>query len=1080
MTGESEASRDPRTRELEVFAESSGLVASTLDLGEILERLAGVAQTRLTVDVVRIWLLDSRTGFLTLRAETGTTGQPRVESVRTLNVGEGLIGRVFETRKPLMVTDVMQDERVRNRSWFEAEGVRSILLVPILLDTSPIGIIACMTRARREFAPDELKLAAAVAAPAATAVRNAGLYADALKRLDEIQAFQRVTSETLSSPDLGTALRTVLRETLHLLRADGAFCTFVDANSRDVRGVVTAGSHAEFPRFHLTPDEGMRGLLLAGRRAVRSDDYVTDTRFRRSPQLEEWARAEEVRAMIGAPIFDRESRVTALLWAYNRSATVFTADDEAMISGLAQQAALAIGTARSMEGERHRARETAALLEIAKVCGSTLELRPLLRAVTRQVAQALGAERCTINLLRGGLVVPVMAQFADGHVDAALWERFKKMSRVGVPLISADMGAVKTRRPVVVEDTSVSSLVTPEWVESFGVRAVLAVPLISGDRVVGTMALDDTRGPRAWTAADQDLATTMAAQVALAVDRAGQYEEAAHRASEVQTLSAVGETLASTLDLPEVLDAIADSATKITAAQRAVVFEMDESAGYLLARAVRGMAVDKGYAVRPGQGAAGSCVSQRAPVWSADVVADPPPGYDSLQVQLGETLAAMATRFGYRAVLAVPVVSRETVLGAVCIYWDEVHQPDEREIRLLSALARQAGVAMENARLVADLRRTLDDLKAAQDGLVRGATLRAVGELAAGASHHLNNLMAVVLGRTQLLLMKKPPEAMVASLKTIERAAVDAAETVRRIQAFGRTDTGDAAAAFDLDAIVRESIQITRPRWEHEAQVRGARVDVIYEPATLPRVPGRAAEIREVMTSLLLNAVDTMPSGGRIVIRAQMDKGRVSVSVSDSGPGMSAEVKRRAFEPFFTTKGVKSTGLGLAVAYGTIRRHGGEITMESTEGIGTTVTFWLPVPQSAIPAVVAPAAPRPERKGKILVIDDELSVLDIVAEVLTAHGHSVTVAPGGREGLMSFAAGGYDLVMTDLGMPDINGWDVLRAVKESHPATPVLVLTGWGDTAEAPSGLRHDGMLTKPFDLKALETAVSEALSRPA
>ncbi len=429
--------------------------------------------------------------------------------------------------------------------------------------------------------------------------------------------------------------------------------------------------------------------------------------------------------------------------------------------------------------------------------------------------------------------------------------------------------------------------------------------------------------------------------------------------------------------------------------------------------------------------------------------------------------------------LAVPVVSREAVLGAVCIYWDEVHRPDEREIRLLSALARQAAIAMDNARLVSDLRHTLDDLKAAQDTLVRGATLRAVGELAAGASHHLNNLMAVVLGRTQLLLMKKPPEELVTSLKTIERAAVDAAETVRRIQAFGRTETS-AAVVFDLNDTVREGIQLTRPRWEHEAQVRGARIEVIYEPVTFLRVPGRAAEIREVVTSLILNAVDAMPSGGRMVIRAQAVKGRAVVSVSDSGSGMSAEVKRRAFEPFFTTKGVKSTGLGLAVAYGTIRRHGGEVSVESTEGIGTTVTFWLPSAESAMTAPAAPPESRPERKGKILVIDDEVSVLDIVAEVLSARGHSVTVAPGGREGLLSFSSGGYDLVLTDLGMPDMNGWEVLRAVKESRPATPVLVLTGWGDTTEAPAGPRPDGVLTKPFDLRSLATAVSAALARPA
>ena len=420
--------------------------------------------------------------------------------------------------------------------------------------------------------------------------------------------------------------------------------------------------------------------------------------------------------MIGAPIFDRDGQVIALLWAYNRSATVFTAGDEAVISGLAQQAALAIGTARGMEGERHRARETAALLEIAQVCASTLELRPLLRAVARQVAQALGAERCTINLWRGGVLVPVMAQFADGHVDTALWERFKEMGKDGRAGDSRGSGRgadapagggggherVGPRHPRSGWRPSASA--PSSWCRSSPATASSA-PCRSTTRAGRgrgrpRIRISPPPWPPRWPSRWTGPAST---------------RKSAQRASEVQTLSAVGETLASTLDLQEVLDAIADSATKVTGAQRAVVFEMDESAGHLLARAVRGMPVDKGYVVQPGQGAAGAAVAQRAPVWSADVVADPPPGYDSLQVQAGVTLAEMATRFGYRAVLAVPVVSREAVLGAVCIYWDEVHRPDEREIRLLSALARQAAIAMENARLVADLRRTLDDLKAAQD-----------------------------------------------------------------------------------------------------------------------------------------------------------------------------------------------------------------------------------------------------------------------------------------------------------------------------------------------------------------------------
>ena len=1076
---ETSESNQSATRELEVFAESSWLVASTLDLGEVLERLADIAQTRLGVDIVRIWLSGDRAGTLTLRAETGTSGQ-NAEFQQRFSLGEGLAGTVLETQQPLVVPDVYQDARVRNRTWFEAEGVRSVMLVPILLDTSPIGIIACMTRAQRGFSPEEVKLAAAVAAPAATAVRNAGLYAEALQRLEEIQAFQRVTSETLSSPDLETALRTVVRETRQLLCADGAFCSLLDAAGQGAQTVVTHGARTEnFPAYRFVPGEGMAGLILADGRTRRTEDYLTDTRFSHNRPLDDWARAEGTRGMIGAPILDREGKVIAILWAYHRGPVAFTDKDETVIVGLAQQAALAIGTARGMEGERQRARQTSSLLEIAQVCASTLELKPLLRAVARQVAQALGAERCTINLFQGPRLVPVMAQFADGHVDNELWTKFKALGQAGIQALAGDAEAVRTRRPVVIDDASRSPLVTSQWVEAFGLRSVLVVPLLSGDRVIGTLSLDETRAQRPWSLADQDLAMTMAAQVALGVDRARQYEESAQRATEVQTLSAVGEALASTLDVQEVLDSIADSATKLTGAQRAVVFEMDDSAGHLLARAIRGMPVDKGYVVKVGQGAVGAAVETRAPSLSADVVADPPPGYASLQVQANVSLAEMATRFGYRAVLAVPVVSREAVLGAVGIYWDEVHRPDDREIRLLTALARQAAIAMDNARLVADLRRTLDDLKAAQETLVRGATLRAVGELAAGAAHHLNNLMAVVLGRTQLLLMKKPPEELVASLRTIERSAVDAAETVRRIQAFGRTDKDEVVGALDLDAVIREGIQLTRPRWEHEAQVRGARIEVIYDPASLPRVPGRAAEIREVITSLLLNAVDAMPSGGRLVIRAQADNGRVAVIFSDSGTGMSSEVKRRAFEPFFTTKGVKSTGLGLAVAYGTIRRHGGEISVESTEGIGTTVSFWLPSAAATAAPLAAPAEAKADRKGRILVIDDESSVRDIVAEVLTAHGHSVTVAHGGREGLLSFSAGRYDLVMTDLGMPDLNGWEVLRSIKESRATTPVLVVTGWGDAAaEAPAGLKPDGFLTKPFDLKRLATEVGAVLSR--
>ena len=388
----------------------------------------------------------------------------------------------------------------------------------------------------------------------------------------------------------------------------------------------------------------MARLVLAGRRSARTDDYLADTRFSHNPTVDDWARAEETRAMIGAPILDREAKVIAILWAYNRSWVTFADKDETVIVGLAQQAALAIGTARGVEGERQGARQTASLLEIAQVCASTLELRPLLRAVARQVAQALGAERCTINLFQAQRLMPVMAQFADGHVDSEMWAKFKKLGQTGVQTIPADSEAARTRRPVVIDDVSMSALVTPEWVEAFGLRSILVVPLISGDRVIGTLSLDETRAPRVRGSADQDLAMTMAAQVALGVDRARQYEESAQRAAEVQTLSAIGETLASTLDLQEVLDAIADSATKLTGAPAGGGLR-DGRGGRAPPRSghARNARREGSTWCRWGRGRRVPRwpVARRygAPTWSQD----PLPGYDSLQVQENVSLAEMAT-----------------------------------------------------------------------------------------------------------------------------------------------------------------------------------------------------------------------------------------------------------------------------------------------------------------------------------------------------------------------------------------------------------------------------------------------------
>ena len=515
----------------------------------------------------------------------------------------------------------------------------------------------------------------------------------------------------------------------------------------------------------------------------------------------------------------------------------------------------------------------------------------------------------------------------------------------------------------------------------------------------------------------------------------------------------------------------------LTAARRAIVFELDPDKGCLSARAVRGLAVEPGFTLRLGEGVVGHAALNREPVWSDDVLARPFAGHGAPSLSSGVSPSAPAPEYGGRAILAAPVISRDTVLGAVCVCWDEVHAPDEREIRMLSALARQAAIAMENARLVGDLRHTLDELRAAQETLIRGATLRAVGEVAAGAAHHLNNLLAVILGRTQLLLMKRPEPSIADNLRSVERAAVDAADTVRRIQGFSGTTKAGKAARFDLNVVVREVMEFTRPRWQNDAKVRGATIEMLTQPDHVPAVFGQHLEISEALTNLVLNAADALAEGGRITIATRAEGERVFVSVRDTGTGMSAEVKRRAFEPFFTTKGVKRTGLGLAVAYGTVQRHGGQISIESVPGAGTTVTLWLPAATRAEEPIPVSDNNHAGRVGSVLVIDDETDVRDLVVDVLRSRGHHITAAAGGREGLERFEAGRYDVVLTDLGMPEVNGWEVARAVKASRTATSVLLLTGWADAMDVDSASLVDGVLRKPFGVDQLAAAVAAALA---
>jgi CheY-like chemotaxis protein len=392
-------------------------------------------------------------------------------------------------------------------------------------------------------------------------------------------------------------------------------------------------------------------------------------------------------------------------------------------------------------------------------------------------------------------------------------------------------------------------------------------------------------------------------------------------------------------------------------------------------------------------------------------------------------------------------------------------------------------LAANQAKLYDALQQSYDELQRTQEKAAEQERLRALGQMASGIAHDINNALAPVALYLESLLEQEPGLNLRTRsyLEVTQRAVDDVTKTVARMREFYRLPEPKLEIEpVDLSRIARHVIDLTRARWCDMPNRQGAVIDVRIEaPEHLPEAAGIESEIREALINLVLNAADSMAAGGTLTIRTGCSEAqRVYVEVSDTGVGMDEETRRRCLEPFFTTKGERGTGLGLAMVYGIVQRHGGELDIESVAGTGTTVRLKLPIAKAEFLESQPPdLSPVPLR---ILVVDDDPLVVACLGSILEAEGHTVTTASGGREGIDAFlehAPGSlpFEMVITDLGMPYLDGYRVADAVKSASPGTPVILLTGWGRLITEADALSHvDRLLSKPPKLTELREALAE------
>ena len=479
-------------------------------------------------------------------------------------------------------------------------------------------------------------------------------------------------------------------------------------------------------------------------------------------------------------------------------------------------------------------------------------------------------------------------------------------------------------------------------------------------------------------------------------------------------------------------------------------------------------------------------------------------GEDALLAEALTTQGLILSRLGHRQE-AKPIIERARRVAERCgdregagrallILIEEMcDQLADDERREIGAQANQLLANSQQQATRERLRKCLETIaeahtryEAQREQEIHGQKMAALGELSFGVAHNVNNTLTGILGRAQLILRNSSdPSKVEAGLELIIKSAEDGAHIIRRIQDFARQRPSREFEVISVAELLKDAGEMTRPRWETRSEF--APIRFALHADCKAHVEGDPVELREVLVNMIYNAVDAMPSGGEVRISTFENRDRVVIHVTDTGTGMTPEVKQRLFDPFFTTKGKAGTGMGLAVSFGIIRRHEGSIEVDSEPGRGTTFKISLP---KVVPTVTTGESPEtPEttvstvpEKVRVLVVDDEIHVREVLIEALEADGCEVVAAESGEIALALYDQykGKFDAVFTDIGMPSMNGWELVTEIRERSKAMPIAIISGWADaiSIQTRNALKADWVVAKPFDINKISSIAQEIAQR--
>ena len=1068
------ADRLAQTRALLEVAE---ILNSTLDATQLLKRVAIKIAQVCAVDrcSIELWqgerVVPLMSQFADGRAMPDLWREFRalaVDPLRDIPVN----ARAIATRRPVIVDDAASTTMVP-REWIERFGLKAFMTVPMVSQEQVIGVLT-LDYCERElaFEPWQVDLASAVANQLALSLENSRLYAEAQERLRETSTLLAV-GRLLSQPDVAQdVMRRVAGEVARAFGADMAGAYLLD--ERRERLFPVGGYHVpkelieSFLRRPIVLDR-FPWLLDAWNtgRAAWSADVLHDPRFD-----SEWTRVLPQHSVLFVPTMAHGAPVGGLFLVWWRAGRTFTTAEIRLIEGVAAQVGLAMENADLTRQTRAKLAETETLLSASRALSSTLEPQALIRHFLRAVARAIGAD--CVGSWTVGEDGEWLEPLAGYHIPPERLAAFREF-RVSILKHAFYAEAARTCRPVYTTEAMDDTRIPTAIREQGAHRTQLFVPVVAKDRMIAGFAAVWWEQAREFTEGELALMEALANQAGVALENARLFAENRRRVEELSVLHDLSRAVTGQLDRTALIAALRTHVARVLAAENMGVVLHDDARGDLevalrVAGGVEDLLPPRRFPLHA-CGLASVVLQQNRAVRTDD--------YAAACARHGVEPAGVSA--GLRHWLGAPMIAGERALGVIIVR-DAARAFTEADERLLTNIAHLAALALSSARLYAERTRALAELGAAQDQLVRTEKLRALGEMASGVAHDFNNLLAAILGRAQLLLRRVKDPQPRQWLQVIERSALDGAQTVKRLQDFTRIRRDEPLVPLALDDVAREALEMTQSRWQEEPLSRGVTIEVHRALEPVPRILGDASELREVFTNLILNAVDAMPDGGALMVSTAVADGQVVATIRDTGVGIPDDVRDKVFDPFFTTKGPRGTGLGLSVSYGIVSRHGGRIAVESVEGQGAIFRLSFPpaLDQRAVAVrpLSAPTGSTPSLR--CLVVDDEPTVRTVLGDILTTAGHEVVESADGADALERLRTERFDLVLTDLAMPRVSGWQVARFARQSVPGVHVVLVTGFGVELSADERRANgvDAVLVKPLQIQDILDAVAEVARR--